>query len=74
MIIVKRRSRNIHHQLRILLNQFIHRANPVQGIVAQVPDVFTNGQCNAGTLERYTVPLKGGLKISVLIKNIVGWQ
>ena len=71
MIIVKRGSRKVDHEIGILLHQFIHGADPVEWIIAQVPDVFTNGDGQFLAHEFNTIPTVCRLKIAVFIKDIV---
>ena len=71
MIIVEGRCGNVDHDIRLLLYQYIHRADPVQRVIAQVPDIFTYRKCNTVIFKRDHVPFKARLKVPVLIKYIV---
>src|SRR5260221_6958258 len=71
VVVIKGRSGNIDHQVRVLPHQLIHRADAVEWIVAEVPDVFTDGQGYFLSFERDNIPLVTGLEIAVFVKNIV---
>ena len=58
----------------MLQHQVIHRTCAVQGILSQVPDIFTDGNGEAFPLEFDHVPVLSDFKIPVLVKYIVGRQ
>ncbi len=74
MQVIKWRSTDVYHHIRLLLNQHIHRANAVQKIIAYIPDVFANSQRNFFSFELDHIPIKRWFKIPILIKHIIRWQ
>ena len=72
--VVEWRSRDIDHHVGLLFHQLIHGANAVQWIIAEVPNVLTNGKGNAFSFVGDYVPFVCRFKITVLIKYIVSGQ
>src|ERR1700722_15218298 len=71
MVVVEWRSRNIDHEVRVLTDQLIHGTDPVERVIANVPDVFADGEGDLFPFERDDGPLEPGFEIAVFVEDVV---
>jgi hypothetical protein len=74
VIIVEGRGRDVDHQIGMLADQLVHRANPVQRVIAEIPDILADGESDLFALEWDDLPFVGRLKIPVFIKHVIVGQ
>ena len=71
------RRRKVQDDFRSLRDEFLYRVaavNPLRPEILVIPDVLTNCDAELATVENKRLNFFGRLKITVLIKHIIGRQ
>ncbi len=71
MIIVEGGCGDIDHEIGMLADQLIHGADPIQWVIANVPDVFANGEGDLLSFKGNDGPLEAGFEIAVFVEDVV---